>query len=173
MENSNSSHMFNLKTENGYIKAVAITLIVVCCIIVGGYLINLYINPPAPSGYNEMYLLDTQNGANNYPQVLVANQNSTFNQQISVTNKMTDTQKYQLQVKIVQDTTSFPVDAPANSTIQFSLESGKSWSSQVPVSINTPGTYSVVFELYTGNGENVVFTNNFCVLHVTVVAKSS
>jgi uncharacterized membrane protein len=163
---TNSGKMFDLKIEKGYLVAVAIVLVVVSCII-GGYFI--YVAAQAePSGYSEMYLLDAQNGASNYPQLHVVNQNSTFNQQIHVANHFPVSKDYQLQVKIVQDTTSFPVNAPADKTIQFTLESEKSWSSEVPISINTPGTYSVVFELYTGSGENVVFTNNFCVLHLTV-----
>jgi uncharacterized membrane protein len=166
MENDKS--MFNLKTEKGYIAAVAIVLVVVSCVVIGGYLVNQYVNPPAPSGYSEMYLLDAQNSANDYAQILVVGQNSTFNQQVFVANKWTIEQSYELQVKIVQDTTSFPVNAPANDTVHFTLKPGESLSNQVPISISQPGTYSVVFELYAQNGENYVFTNNYCVLHLTV-----
>jgi uncharacterized membrane protein len=166
-----NGNTFNLKIEKSYIIAVAVALIVVSCITVG-YILT---RPALASGYHEMYLLDAQNGANNYPTVLIANQNSSFNQQVFVNNNMTAAQDYQLQVKIVQDTISFPVDAQASNTMQFSLESEKSWSEQVPISINTPGTYSVVFELYAKNPEATVyvFTNIFCVLHVTVVAGSA
>jgi uncharacterized membrane protein len=164
----NNSQTVKLKLEKGYIAAIAIALIVVSCVTAGYFI--LY--PAKPSGYNEMYLLDGQNQAVDYPQVLVANQNSSFNQQVLVTNHMTDKENYQLQVKIVQDTVSFPVNTEAYKTYTFSLESGKSWSSQVPVSINEPGTYIIVFELYSENGESYVFTNNFCVLHVDVVSSS-
>jgi uncharacterized membrane protein len=167
---TNNSQMFNLKLEKGYLVAVAIALILVSCII-GGYFIYASMSS-GPSGYSQMYLLDAQSSASNYPQVLIANHNSTFNQQVFVANNMSERMDYQLQVKIVQDTVSFPVDAPANNTYQFSLDAGKSWSNQVPISINQPGTYSVVFELYAKNGEEYVFTNNYCVLHLTVVAGS-
>jgi uncharacterized membrane protein len=166
----NNSQMFNLKLEKSYIAAVAIALILVSCV-VGGYFIYSSMSLE-PSGYSQMYLLDSQNSARNYPQVLVANQNSTFNQQVFVANNMSKTVDYQLQVKIVQDTVSFPVNATASNTYQFSLDAGKSWSNQVPISINQPGIYSVVFELYSKNGGEYVFTNNYCVLHVTVVAAS-
>jgi uncharacterized membrane protein len=166
----NNSQMFNLKLEKSYIAAVAIALILVSCV-VGGYFIYSSMSLE-PSGYSQMYLLDAQNSASNYPQVLVANQNSTFNQQVFVANNMSKTVDYQLQVKIVQDTVSFPVNATANNTYQFSLDAGKSWSNQVPISINQLGIYSVVFELYSKNGEEYVFTNNYCVLHVTAVAAS-
>jgi uncharacterized membrane protein len=170
MESNGST--FNLKIEKSYIIAIAIALIVVSCITVG-YILT---RPTPTSGYHEMYLLDAQNGGNNYPAVLIANQNSSFNQQVFVTNKMTLAQDYELQVKIVRDTISFPVDATASNTIQFTLNQDESGSSQVPISMNTPGTYSVVFELYAkdnGSTANYVFTNIFCVLHVTVVAGSA
>jgi uncharacterized membrane protein len=155
--------MFNLKTEKGYIIAIAIALIVVSCVTA-----VYFISRPGTSGYSEMYLLDAQNGADNYPQVLVVNQNSTFSQQIFVVNHFAGVVEYQLQIKIVQDTISFPVDATANNIIQFSLDPEEQWSSQVPISINTLGTYSVVFELYSLKDGAYTFTNNYCVLHLTV-----
>jgi uncharacterized membrane protein len=161
----NSSQTFNLKIEKGYIAAVAIALIVVSCIAAGYFILN----PLKPSGYSEMYLLDNQNQAVNYPQVLVANKNSTFNAPVLVVNHIPQTTDFQLQVKIVQDTVSFPVNATANDTYQFTLTPEQSWSSQVPVSINQPGAYSIVLELYSKNGEDYEFTNNYLVLHVEVV----
>ncbi len=163
----NNSQTVTLKFEKSYLAAVAIVLIIVSCAVA-----VYFILPQEPSGYSEMYLLDAQSQAANYPQVLVANQNSTFNQQVFVANHLVDTKipdkewEHQLQVKIVEDTINFPVDAPADQTYDFNLKNGESWSSQVPISINSPGSYSVVFELYADN----VFTNNYCVLHIDVVS---
>ncbi len=173
MENNNG--MFHVKFEKGHIAAVAIALVVVSGVVAGYFVLN----QQGVYGYTQMYLLDAQNSADNYPQVLVANQNSTFNQQVYVANNLSDPKDplkewgFQLQVKIVKDTVSFPVDAAADKTIQFSRKTNESWNSEVPISINTSGTYSVVFELYSKNGEEYVFTNNYCVLHLTVVADSS
>ncbi len=170
MENNNSQTV-TLKLEKGYIAAVAIALIVVCSVVA----VYFVVYAPQPSGYSEMYLLDSQNSANDYSQVLVANQNSTYNQQIFVANHLYDpkdpqkTANYQVQVKIVQDTISFPVDTAAEKTYEFSLKNGETWSEQAPISINTLGSYSVVFELYADN----VFTNNYCVLHIDVVSSSA
>jgi uncharacterized membrane protein len=165
----NNSQTVTLKLEKGYIAAIAIVLVVVSCVTAGYFI--LY--PAKSSGYNEMYLLDGQNQAVDYPQVLVVNQNSSFNQQVTVVNHMPDEENYyQLQVKIVEDTVGFPVNAPAVKTVEFPLKWEESWSSQVPISINEPGSYSVVFELYMENkyGTSYVFTNNFCVLHIDVVS---
>lgn len=162
----NNSQTVTLKLEKGYLVAVAIALIVVSTVTVGYFIVY----PPKPSGYHEMYLLDAQNQAVNYPQVLVANQNSTFNQQIFVINKTPDAVDYQLQLKIVQDTISFPVNTEPERTFEFNLKSGQEWSSQTPITIIEPGAYSVVFELYSKNGNSYVFTNNYCVLHIDVVS---
>lgn len=165
MENNSKTVTLNL--TKGTITAVAIALVAVSCITAGYFI--LY--PVKPSGYSEMYLLDSQNKAANYPQVLVINQNSSFNQQVYVVSHMPNTEKFQLQVKIVKDTAGFPVNASADKTYTFNLTTDQSWSSQVPVSINQTGSYSIVFELYIEKGENYVFTNNFCVLHLNVVSR--
>jgi uncharacterized membrane protein len=165
MENSQT---VTLKLGKGTIAAVAIALIVVSCITAA-----YFIYRPEPSGYNEMFILDNQNTVANYPQVLVINQNSSFNQQVTVVNHMPDEENYyQLQVKIVQDTVGFPVNAPADKTYEFTLDKEKSWSNQVPISITELGRYSVVFELFMLNkeGTSYVFNNNYCVLHIDVVS---
>jgi uncharacterized membrane protein len=159
---------FNLNSDKGFIAAIAIALVIVASIVAGYYALNR----PAPSGYSTLYLLDAQNQAVNYPDVLVANRNSTFNMQVVVENHMAKPQDYQLQVKIIQNVVSFPVNAPANSTYERSLADTESWENQVPITINQPGSYAVVFELWSKNeGESAYsFTDNFCVLNLQVVS---
>ena len=104
--------------------------------------------------------------------VLVINHNSTLTCQLLWKTTWAKQQYYQLQVKIVQTTGAFPVDAPANSTYEKQLNDLEQWENQVPISINQPGSYSVVFELWSKNTEENAygFTHNFCVLHLQVVA---
>jgi len=164
MENNNNSNQtitLNLNKSN---TAVAIALIVISCI-VGGYLITYTL---APSGYHEMYILDDQNQAVNYPQTLIINQNNTFTTPIVVTNYMKTLQDYQIQVKIVHHTINFPLNAPTYSTYEFTLNDKQSWDSKIPVTINEEGTYSVVFELYVKDNGNYNFTDNYCTLPLTV-----
>lgn len=165
----NNSDTVTLKLEKGHLAAIAIALIVVSSVTVGYFILN----PSRPAGYSEMYLLDSQNQAVNYPQLLVANQNSTFNAQLFVVNRDASAKDFQVQVKIVQETLAFPVDAPVDDSYQFNLASDQTWSKQVPISINELGTYSVVFELYYRNGESYVFSDNFVVLHLDVVSDSA
>jgi uncharacterized membrane protein len=149
--------------------AITATLVIICCI-TGAYFIVHAMKPP---GYHEMYLLDAQNKADNYPHVIVINQNNTFNTPIVVTNNMRTWQDYQIQIKIVHHTIYFPVNAPTYSTYEFTLDTDQSWSNQIPVSINEEGTYSVVLELYTKNDTNYVFTNNFCILHIKTITNNT
>jgi len=165
MENNQT---VTLKLDKSHI-AIALTLIISCCII-GAYLIAYAIKPP---GYHEMYLLDAQNQAKNYPQTIIINQNNTFNTPMVVTNNMKTTQEYQIQTKIVHHTITFPVDAPIYSTYNFTLDAGQSWSSQIPLTISEEGNYSVVFELYTKNYDDYVFTNDCLVLHINASTSST
>ncbi len=161
---------FHINNEKRVIAAIAITLIIVASAVAAVY---VWYRPGA-SGYSTLYLLDAQNQAVNYPHTLVINYNSSINVPVVVDNHMDKEQYYQVQVKIVQTTGAFPVDTPANSTYEKRLNDLETWENQVPISINQPGDYSVVFELWskgTGTEETTyTFTHNFCVLHLQVVA---
>jgi uncharacterized membrane protein len=168
MENNKTSRNFGFNSEKGYFAAVLIALIIVSSVI-AVYYIQF---KPAPSGYNTIYLLDEQNKAIDYPELLVANKNSTFNVPFVVENHKSQIGQYQVLVKITQNTISFPVNAPANSTFEKSVEDGKIWQDSASVSINQVGNYSAVFELwiYNTNTTAYEFTNNFCVLHLQVIS---
>lgn len=166
MENNNKTVTINFDKSH---VAVAITLILLCCI-VGGYFVVYIIKPP---GYNIIYILDNQGQAVNYPRILVINQNNTFTTPLVVTNNMYTLQEYQVQVKIVQNTFIFPVDAPPYKTYEFTLNDEQSWDGQIPITINEEGNYIVVFELYAKNDENYSFTDNFCKLYITVITDNA
>jgi len=161
----------HINNEKSVIAAVAITLVVVASVIAVIYVMNRH----EPSGYSTLYLLDAQNQAVNYPDLLVINSNNSVSVQVVVENHLSKAQDYQLQVKIVQSTGSFPLETPANSTYEKRLDDLGKWENQVPISINEPGDYSVVFELWSKNTdvEGYGFTYNFCVLHFQVIANPS
>jgi uncharacterized membrane protein len=158
---------FGLNSEKGYFAAVLIALIVV-----SGVIAVYYVEfKPAPAGYNTIYLLDSQNKAIDYPELLVANKNSTFTAQFAVENHMAQSQQYQVLVKITQNPLTYPINQPANSTYQKSLADGAIWKDSTTISINQLGNYAAVFELWSLNDKNVYeFTNDFCVLNVQVVS---
>jgi uncharacterized membrane protein len=158
-----------MEVEKGYLVAIAVALVVVASVI-GAYFV---LSPPANPGYNTIYLLDSQGRAANYPALLVVDQNSTLNVSVTVENHMIAEKSYQVQLKIVYDLSTFPVDAPAKSTYEKTLPSGGVWQTPITVNIDQAGNYSAVFELWILNPETHAyeFTDDFCVLHLQVVSQ--
>jgi uncharacterized membrane protein len=170
MEKDNNQ-MITLNFEKISIKkiaAIVTALIIICNVIT----VAVIIYAPRSPGHHEMYLLGTQSQAVNGPQILVINQNNTFSKQIVVVNNNPKPCDYQVQVKIVRDTFSFPINAPAYKTYEFSLDPKQSWSDQVPISINEKGNHSIVFELYAEKDGDYKFTKNYLVIHVEVVTST-
>jgi uncharacterized membrane protein len=158
------------KTNIKKLVTILIALIITCSIIVTGVIIYA----PRSEGYHVMYILNTQNQAVNHePQILVINQNSTFNTKVVVENNKPTTCNYQIQIKIVKDTFSFPINAPTYETYEFPLNPKQSWNNQVPISIKEEGEFSIVFELYAEKEENYRFTDNYCVLHIKAITSTS
>ena len=161
-----------LNDEKGYVIAVLLALIIISAVAVSYFVFFR----PAPSGYSTIYLLDSQNKAVNYPEVLVANYNSTFNVSVTVVNNMGDTVRYQVLVKITPDLTSLPVNAAPIDTYDMTLGNGQSGQRLVTITENQVGSYSVVFELWQYNSAigAYQFTNNNvqddCVLNIQVIS---
>jgi uncharacterized membrane protein len=160
----------NLKLDNnnGYVVSVLIALIFVSSILVGYYVM---LRPPQ-KGYMTIYLLDSQRKALNYPELLVINQNNTFNVWVEVENHMGKSQYSEVLLKVTNDTIPlFPFKADANATYVKTLENGETWENLSTIAINKPGNYSVIFELwvYDGKVEELQFSGNACVLNIQVV----
>lgn len=162
-----------LSDEKGFGVAVLLALIIVI-VAVGFYAYFVWTAEPEP--YNTMYLLDANQQAVDYPHVLVAGQNSTFSVFVHVDNHMNREQSYQVQTKIVKNLiiNSSGVDAQPINTYDFTLPDGGSNQNTVTVTENTPGSYAVVYELWSKdqNG-NYVFTQNYCVLNIVVVSQAA
>jgi uncharacterized membrane protein len=156
-----------LDEEKGYAVAIFLALIIVSATVVGYY---VWFRPPAES-YNTIYLLDANRKAVDYPEVLVADQNSTFSVYVNVENHMRDTTSYQVQVKIAKDLTTFPIEPLSSKTIDMGniRNDGKPVEKTVTITQNVPGEYSVVFELWQqGSDGSPTFTQNYCVLKIQV-----
>jgi len=161
-----------LNDDAGYAVAIFLALLIVSATIIGYY---AFLAPPAES-YNTIYLLDANKKAVDYPEVLVADQNSTFNVYVNVENHMTKSANYTVKVKIVENLPAiFPIDSQLTQPLQVyetgSLNhNGKPWQTTATVTENTIGSYSVVFELYQHDDYgSLLFTQNFCVLKIQVV----
>ena len=156
-----------LNEEKGYAVAIFLALIVVSSVIIGYFAYSAYV--AKPEGYNTIYLLDSQKKVD-YPEVLVANQNSTFNVYVNVVNHMggPDNQTYQVLVKV---TPNLSVDTQPIKTYDVSLRAGDSWQDSASITENQVGSYSVVFELWHYNqvSNAYEFTPNYCVLNIQVI----
>jgi uncharacterized membrane protein len=158
-----------LNDEAGYAVAIFLALLIVSVTVIGYY---AFLAPPTES-YNTIYLLDANKKAADYPEVLVSNQNSTFNVYVNVENHMAKSASYTVQVKIVVNLPSnFPIDAqPAQVYETGSLSNnGKPWQTLATITENTVGNYSVVFELWQHKDDgSLEFTNDYCNLNLQVV----
>ena len=168
----NIGRTIGLNDEKGYAIAIFLALIIVASLLAGYYVFFR----PAPAGYSTIYLLDSQNNAVDYPQVLVANQNSTFSVPVTVVNNMGYTMKYEVLVKITNELTTVPVNTQPIATYQMTLENGQSWQKTATITENQVGNYWVVFELWYYNSEPNVMAYqlnpnaNYCVLPIQVVS---
>jgi uncharacterized membrane protein len=159
-----------INDDKGIRLAIFLVLIIVSATAIGYFAYAAF--APKPEPYSTIYLLDNQKTASNYPQTLVANQNSTFNVWVAVENHRGETTEFQVYTKITPNLSTFPVAAPViNSTI-ISLADGKTWESQQSITENQIGSYSVVFELYRYNTykSEYEFTSNACVLNIEVIS---
>ena len=158
-----------LNDETGYAVAIFLALLIVSVTVIGYY---AFFAPPAES-YNTIYVLDVNKKAVDYPEVLVVDQNNTFNVYINVENHMTKNTNYTVKVKIVENLPAiFPIDTQPTQVYETGSLSnnGKPWQTKATVTENTIGSYSAVFELWQHkDGDSLLFTQNFCVLKIQVV----
>lgn len=159
-----------LNDNKGYTVAVVLALIFVSSLLIGYYLISRL----PPEGYTTIYMLDyPQKKAIDYPELLVINEkNNTFNVWVVVENHMGTRQSFEVLQKVINDPiSSFPVEADAESRYARAIENGETWETEAKVSINEPGNYLVIFELwiYDDKAEALQFSYNYCVLKIEVV----
>jgi uncharacterized membrane protein len=166
----NIGRKIGLNDEKGYAVAIFLALVIISALAVSYFVFFR----PAPAGYSTIYLLDSQNKAVDYPAVLVANQNSTFNVPVTVVNNMGGTVQYQVLVKITNDLTTFPVNTQPTEVYNMTLGNGQSWQKSVTVTENQVGSYSVVFELWQYNQDSGAYQfsahADYCVLNIQVIS---
>ncbi len=160
----------NLRNDrNSYVVAVAIALLI-ASIMLGVYYAVLR---PTPEGYLTIYVLDTQNRAENYPERLASGVNSTFSVYVDVENHMGLEQNCTVMVKVTQNTNpTFPLyDVTPVQSFSSSVQDGDTWENTATAALDTAGNYMVVFELWTYNSEagKDEFSGIFTLLNVQVV----
>ena len=159
----------NLKSgKNAYSVSVAIALLI-ASVLLGVYYVALR---PVQAGYFTIYLFDSQKKAIDYPEVLVSGVNSTFSVYVEVENHNGTDVDCMVQVKAISDMNpTYPVDAnpalpPFTGTVK---DDGKPWENVATVTLNQPGDYMVVFELWTVTNGAPQFSGKFTQLNIHVV----
>ena len=158
--------------EKGYTAAVFLALIIVFAIVVGYFAVNAY-NAYAspPQGYSTIYMLDQGKQAINYPEVLVANQNSTFKVWVGIENHLGTSAQYRVETKITKNLTIFPVNVQPSDSYDMSLSDGSTWASMHTITQTELGSYSVVFELWQLDASGTYqFTHDYTVLNIQVIS---
>lgn len=155
-----------LGENKGYAVAIAIALVFIAAV-VAGYYIWLRGSPEA---YSTISLLDANGKATDYPELLLIDENNTFTVLVNVENHMRENLNFEVRVKTTMQTTpEFPVPGEAKNVYALTLENDGKWSTSSTTTIDVPGNYMIVYELWiqNENGE-FEFTGNFCVLNLEV-----
>jgi uncharacterized membrane protein len=154
----------NTGDDKGVMIAVAVSLIIIIGVVAGYYVYHVR---EKPEGYSEIYVLDAQGQAVNYPFNFTVNQNVTFN--VYAVNHMGDTESFQVQEKITSDPVpQLPASVTPANTYSNTLADGETWPIQVPVTISNAGTYTIYFELWRQISGSYAYTGNAAVVHVNV-----
>ncbi len=158
--------------EKGYVSAIFLAVIVAFAIVVGYFSVNAYsVYASPPEGYNTIYMLSESKQAINYPEVLVSNQNSTFKVWVGIENHLGTSAQYRVETKITKNLTSFPVEAQPTDSYDMNLVNGGTWASMHTLTINEPGSYTVVFELWQQDASGTYqFTHDYTTLNIQIIA---
>ena len=164
----NCARSLNLDNNKGYVVAVLIALVFVSILLAAYYPVF----KPPEKVFTTISLRDSQKKAIDYPELLVINQNNTFNVFVEVENHLKEDKNCTVLVKVTDGMIQkLPLTADANATYTKTLEKGGAWEIPSTITINKPGNYSVIFELWlydTGVGA-LQFSENACILNVEVV----
>jgi uncharacterized membrane protein len=157
-----------LSDDKGYIVSIGLVLILVSSLVIGYYLITRL----PPEGYTTIYLLDPQKKAIDYPELLVTDYNDTLNVWVKVENHMGEALQFDVRLKVINGTISaLPVEIDPTNSYTKTLEKDESWEIMAKTTLNSPGNYSVAYELWicSQDAEEFEFTHNYCVLNIEVV----
>jgi len=157
-----------LSNDKSYIVSIGLVLILVSSLVMGYYLITRL----PPEGYTTIYLLDPQKKAIDYPELLVTDYNDTLNVWVKVENHMGEALQFDVRLKVINGTISaLPVEIDPTNSYTKTLEKDESWEIMAKTTLNSPGNYSVAYELWicSQDTEEFEFTHNYCVLNIEVV----
>ena len=156
--------------NNGYVIAVAFTLVFIAALATGYFVYLAMAGSPEP--FTTIYVLNSERTLD-LPETVVIGQNNTFSVLVTAENHMGKTLPFEIRLKIAEpDNTIFPVDTEPKNVYSLILENGGKSEESATVSIGNPGSYMVVFELWTYEEASVAkFTGNACILNIEAVSQ--
>ena len=162
------------RNRNLFAVSVAVAIILASALLAIYYVALI----PPSNRYMTIYLLDSHQKGTDYPELLVAKLNSTFNVYVYVENHMGQVvDGAQVQVKIADSNTTpeFPLNINATQTLVGTMADGETWERIATVTLDQPGSYLVDFELWIPSGTTCTsqFSGQFCVLNIEVTSGNS
>lgn len=155
------TQMTKMSDRNVYAVSIMLALAVVTPL-----LIYSYISVRKPGGSISLSVLDPWKEANHYPNLLVIGQNNTCHLWLLVENGMEKNVSCKVLLKITNTPIStFPVLTEANESYEMRIDSGKRWEKPINVTIEKPGDFHLIFELWVYDKETGEFEfSNECVV---------
>ncbi|MEM3054866.1 MAG: hypothetical protein QXM52_04090, partial [Candidatus Bathyarchaeia archaeon] len=108
----------------------------------------------------------------NYPEVFVIGQNNTCQLWVVIENPLEIDVSCKLQLKITNiPLSTFPVSTEANRSYEITVGGGDRWENPVNITMDKPGNFHLIFELWVYNKETgkFEFSNIYAVLNVEVI----
>jgi uncharacterized membrane protein len=132
-------------------KTIILTILVALVIMVAILVYMVFFTPAQKEPFTSIYLLDSEKQLENIPKTVVLGENSTFQLWVGVENRNDTTIEYSVQISLDEGNSSAELIGRFNST----LANGETWEFPVTISIDQPGSNTVIFELwYFNEAEN-------------------
>jgi len=161
------SQVAKLSDRNVYAVSIMLALAVVTPL-----LIYSYISVRKTDESISFSVLDQWKKAEKYPKLLVIGQNNTCHLWLLVENGMEKNVSCKVLLKITSTPIStFPVLTGANESYEMRIDSGERWEKPINVTIEKPGDFHLIFELWVYDEETgeFEFSNKCVVLNVEVM----
>jgi uncharacterized membrane protein len=155
--------------KTAYIIAVALALIIASSL----FVVYICVLQPYSSKYTNISVLNSNRQAGDLPEKLVVGVNNTFSLYVNVENHMQQTlENATVFVKVAPDNNiTLPLTVEPIQTLSSLLKDGQSWESETTVTLDDPGNYLVVFELWMPYDGVLTFSEEAVALSIQVTAQ--
>ena len=133
-------------------KTIILTILVALVIMVALLVYMVFFTPAQKEPFTSLYLLDSEKQLENIPKTVVLGENSTFSLWVGVENRNDTTIEYSVQVSLDEGNSADESgSAELVGCFNETLANGETWEFPVTISIDQPGSNTVIFELWFFN----------------------